>query len=285
MAHLIVGINSLTLTPQERNVLVDPRIAGVILFSRNYQDKPQLQALTQALHTLKRKAPLDIYVDQEGGRVQRFRKDFTALPPAFDLSIENAQHTGHLMATELKAVGVDFSFAPVVDLNKNSTVIGNRAFGRTPLEVINKVEPYLAGMKRAGMPGILKHFPGHGTAIPDTHLEVAQDLRSFAEISAEDLLPFAHFSKQGIFGIMAAHVIYPAIDPLPASLSRYWLVTVLREQLGFSGRIYSDDLGMEALAAYGTPLERVQATFAAGADYALLCNDFSAVIDTLEGLT
>lgn len=286
MGQLIVGISGYTLSQEEKEVLSHPLIEGVILFTRNYENLNQLQALTTSIHAIHTQPHprLSIYVDQEGGSVQRFREGFTSLPSPGELTQENAEHYGKIMASELKARGLDFSFAPVLDLNKQSIVIGKRAFSATPQEVIAKAAYYIQGMKSAEMPAIVKHFPGHGTALADTHFSLAIDERPFSEIEAEDLLPFEYFIQKKGVGVMMAHVVYPQIDPLPASLSPYWIQTILRQKLQFKGKIYSDDLGMKALAGFGSPSDIVQATFSAGCDYALLCNDWHAVLDTLTHL-
>ena len=177
MGQLIVGIAGLKLTDEERQVLVHPLIAGVILFTRNYQDKTQLADLTSSIHAIRKNAPLLVYVDQEGGRVQRFREGFTTLPALGDLTTdEAASHYAALMVGELKAVGVDQSFAPIVDLDRGSQVIGKRAFSADPECVISRSTSYIKGMSGAGMLPILKHFPGHGTAINDTHVAIAEDI-------------------------------------------------------------------------------------------------------------
>lgn len=280
-AQLIVGIAGSMLSTAEREVLLHPKIHGVILFSRNYLALPQLQNLTQEIHTLRPYNPLKIYVDQEGGRVQRFRDGFTILPPLSEIQQHEAFAWAELMATELKYAGVDSSFAPVVDLDRGSKVIGNRAFSTSPEIVIKRSEVYLAGMEKAGMMGILKHYPGHGTVAPDTHHHIAVDERSLVEIEASDLLPFMHFAKHHV-GIMVSHVIYAKIDAQPASMSRFWMTEYLRGRLGFQGPIFTDDLGMQAVSSQAAAAELVVQAFNAGADYALLCNDWSAVIDTLQ---
>ena len=285
MGQLIVGVSGLKLTVEERQVLAHPLIAGVILFSRNYQDKAQLADLTSSIHSIRKNLPLMIYVDQEGGRVQRFREGFTPLPALGDLaSDQDAKHYASIMAEELKAVGVDHSFAPIVDLDRGSQVIGKRAFSANPDTVITRAKSYIEGMASLDMAPILKHFPGHGTAINDTHVAIAEDRRSFSEILETDLLPFRHFIDAGVFGIMISHVIYSAVDPLPASISPIWIKKILREQFQFKGKIFSDDLGMKAITVLGSPLELVKRVFTAGTDYVLLCNEWTHVLDVLRGL-
>lgn len=280
-AQLIVGIAGLALTPEEREVLLHPKIHGVILFARNYENPAKLQSLTQEIHALRPGNPLKIYVDQEGGRVQRFREGFTALPALGEIHQNDAFAWAELMATELKYCGVDYSYAPVVDLDRGSKVIGNRAFSSDPQIVIERTEAYMAGMEKAGMMPIIKHFPGHGTVTPDTHHQIAIDERSLKELEQSDLLPFIHFAKRNV-GVMISHVVYPKMDPNPASMSKFWITGYLRGVLGFQGPIFTDDLGMKAVSEGAKPADLVLKSFEAGADYALLCNEWSAVIDTLE---
>ena len=216
--------------------------------------------------------------------MQRFREGFTPLPAPGIIPLNEVFAWGELMATELKMCGVDYSFAPTVDLNRGSKVIGDRAFGSDPAEVIQKVEQYLQGMKKAGMIGIIKHFPGHGTVTPDTHHHVAIDDRSLAEIEQNDLIPFAHFAPSDV-GIMVAHVVYPQVDPHPASMSKFWMTNYLRGKLNFKGPIFTDDLGMKAVSEGAKPADLVVKSFEAGANFALLCNEWSAVIDTLKHIS
>ncbi len=281
--QLIVGIKGLILNSEESEVLQHPAIHGVILFSRNYHNVSQLQTLTASIHNLRPLDPVKIYVDQEGGRVQRFKEGFTALPALADLNVNDAFAWAELMATELKFCGVDQSFAPVVDLDQGSQVIGNRAFAADYQQVIACSAEYIAGMEKAGMMGTLKHFPGHGSVLPDTHEQVACDNRSLSLLEASDLKPFIHFAKSSV-GIMVCHVVYPQIDPDPASLSHFWISQYLRGKLGFTGPIFTDDLGMKAVSEQAKARDLVRQAFDAGADYALLCNDWSAVVDTLRVL-
>ena len=291
-APFIIGISSLSLSDEERKVLANPRIHGVILFSRNYQNITQLRALCTEIHQLQTPA-LKIYVDHEGGQVQRFREGFSNLPALGQLgalyqdskkeALLQAKSWAYKMADELLTVGVDQSFAPVVDLNRGSRVIGLRAFNADPNIVIELASAYIDGMKAAGMPAILKHFPGHGTVTPDTHHDFAYDERSFAELEANDLLPFKVLGQhENVSGIMIAHVVYPKLDATPASLSSFWLQQVVRQQLKFKGKIFSDDLGMKAVSALGTPTAISRQALEAGSDYVLLCNDWQAVLQVLQ---
>lgn len=282
-SQLIVGISGSVLTAEEHAVLTQSHIHGVILFARNYQTPTQLKKLTTEIHALRPQHPLKIYVDQEGGRVQRFRKGFTLLPSLGQLKQSETFAWAELMAIELKLYGIDHSFAPVIDLDRGSVVIGDRAFSSDVDQVIWRAEAYIEGMEKAGMSGIVKHFPGHGSVTPDTHVGRAEDLRSLAELEATDLKPFCHFAQRDV-GIMVSHVVYPQIDSEPASLSSFWMRDYLRGRLQFKGPIFTDDLGMKAVSDSANASDLVLRAFAAGADYALLCNDWAAVIDTLAVL-
>lgn len=289
--NLIVGISGFNLLEEEHHVLQNPRIAGVILFSRNFKDKKQLKNLCAEIHQVKF-PQLKIYVDQEGGRVQRFREGFAALPPLGQLgelflsapkkALVQAKENGYLMAHELLEIGIDQSFAPVVDLDRDSRVIGDRAFSSDSATVITLATNYIEGMMDAGMHAILKHFPGHGSVAPDTHVAFAVDERPLKAIEQTDLLPFVELiHNPGVLGVMVAHVIYKQIDPVPASLSRYWLDECLRKHLKFSGKIFSDDLGMKAVSTLDTPAQITERALRAGCDYVLLCNEWQAVLSVL----
>jgi len=281
------------LTAEERERLRHPHAGGVILFSRNYRSPEQVAALVAEVHDV-REPQLLVAVDHEGGRVQRFRDGFTALPPArhfgdiYDENPKRAKRLAHtagwLMAAELRAVGVDFSFAPVLDLDRNiSAVIGDRAFHRRAEAVADLAISYIGGMTQAGMAATGKHFPGHGGCAPDSHLALPQDEREFADI-AEDILPFERTIGNGLAGIMPAHVVFPRVDPQPAGYSRFWLSDVLRGRLRFQGVIFSDDLSMEGAKGAGDMVARAHAALAAGCDMVLVCNDPAGAARVLEGL-
>jgi beta-N-acetylhexosaminidase len=283
------------LTAQEREMLLHPQAGGVILFARNCVGIDQLKELTAEIHAL-RKPRLLIGVDQEGGRVQRFRQGFTRLPAPRCLgriydgdsgrALELADSAGWLMAAELRAVGVDISFAPVLDLDRGvSGVIGDRALHRHPEAVADLARAYTSGMRRAGMAAVGKHFPGHGGVEPDSHTAAPVDERPIADIVSEDLLPFERMIHFGLPGIMPAHVIYARADARPAGYSAYWLRTVLREQLGFQGAIFSDDLSMKAAEHAGDYGQRARAALAAGCDMVLACNNPAGAAQALDALS
>ncbi|MDN5848791.1 MAG: beta-N-acetylhexosaminidase [Nitrococcus sp.] len=288
----MTGICGLSLTPEEREFLGDPRIGGVLLFSRNYESVEQLSRLTDSIHEI-RQPPLLIAVDQEGGRVQRFRAGFTTLPAPGRLgklydrnrreAVTAAEHLGWLMAAELRALGVDLSFAPVLDVERGvSRVIGERAFHYRPEAVAELARGWTRGMHQAGMAAVGKHFPGHGAVVADSHHELPVDDRPFDAISKIDLLPFKRLIAAGLEGIMTAHVLYPQVDERPASFSPVWIAKELREGLGFAGAVISDDLGMGGAAGVGDVHQRIAAALASGCDLLLLGNEVGTVASAVE---
>jgi beta-N-acetylhexosaminidase len=294
LGPVMLDVEGVHLTDADRRRLNHPLAGGVILFSRNYANRAQLVALTEEIHAL-RNPPLIIAVDHEGGRVQRFRDGFTALPAMRELgwtwdhgqqqARQLAQDVGFVLAAELLAHGVDLSFAPVLDLDRGvSSVIGDRGFHSDPLAVAELARALLHGLKQAGMNGVGKHFPGHGTVGADSHHEVPVDDRAYEEIEAADLAPFRRLIEAGLGGIMPAHVIYPRVDDQPAGFSTVWLKQVLRGRLGFDGVIFSDDLSMEGARIAGGVIERARAAFGAGCDMVLLCNSPQAVDELLGNL-
>ncbi len=291
LGPLMVDIAGLELTPEDRQILNEPLVGSVILFSRNYRDVAQLTALTAAIRAV-RTPHLLIAVDHEGGRVQRFREGFTRLPAARSLgrrydeakheALALAQSVGWLMASELRAVGVDFSFAPCVDLDYGvSEAIGDRALHRDPDAVAALAVAYMTGMREAGMAAVAKHFPGHGAVVADSHVALPVDRRRFVDLEG-DIRPYRALIDNNLAGVMGAHVVFPAVDPLPASLSKSWIGGVLRGELGFHGCVFADDLTMAGAAAFGGVIERTELAFAAGCDVLPICNDRQAVQSVLD---
>jgi beta-N-acetylhexosaminidase len=287
----MVDIAGTELTPEDREVLRHPLVGSVILFTRNYQNPAQVAALTTAIRAV-RSPHLMIAVDHEGGRVQRFREGFTRLPPSRSLGrhfaedrrdgLNLARATGWLMASELRAVGLDYSFAPCIDLDYGvSEIIGDRSFGRDPEVVAALGAAYMLGMRDAGMAAIAKHFPGHGAVVADSHVALPVDRRELADME-EDIRPYRVLIENNLPGIMAAHVVYPAVDALPASLSRRWITHILRGDMGFHGCVFADDLSMAGAVAFGDILERARLAYVAGCDVLPICNDRAAVATVLD---
>ena len=278
----------------ERELMQHPTVGGVILFTRNFESLAQIISLITEIHTL-RTPHLLISIDHEGGRVQRFHEGFSKLPPASvfgeiykqdpDKARENAELTGWLMAAELRAIGVDFSFAPVLDLAHGvSGVIGNRAFHSKPDVAATLAYAYMHGMSLAGMSAVGKHFPGHGGVAEDSHLALPVDHRDMATLMKADIIPFEKMIHNHLPAIMPAHVIYDQIDEKPAGYSEIWLQQILRDRLKFQGVIFSDDLSMEAAGIGGNYGERAQLALHAGCDMVLVCNHPEAVTEVVDAL-
>ncbi|MEN8128826.1 MAG: beta-N-acetylhexosaminidase [Pseudomonadota bacterium] len=292
LGPVMIDLAGTSLRVEEREMLSHPQVGGVILFTRNFSSVAQLKDLVRSIHELV-EPHLLIAVDQEGGRVQRFREGFTRLPPAgklgevFDRNPKQArimaQACGWLMAKELRSVGVDFSFAPVLDLGHGiSGVIGDRAYHRRPEAVADLAHYVMIGMRRAGMEAVAKHFPGHGSVREDSHVAVPVDERALDDILSEDVLPFERMIHYGVAGIMPAHVIYSEADTQAAGFSSFWLHNMLRNHLGFQGAIFSDDLSMEAAHVVGDFPQRAKTALDAGCDMVLVCNHPEGVAQVLD---
>lgn len=290
----VIDVEGTLLSDADRERLRHPAAGAVILFSRNYESPEQLTALTGEIERLREPA-LPICVDHEGGRVQRFREGFSAIPAMRELgrlwdrnrtlARETARAAAYIIGAELAAHGVDFSFAPVLDLDYGtSSVIGDRALHFDPTAVGALGACLVQGFERAGIAAVGKHFPGHGYAQADSHVAVPRDERKFAEILRKDLVPFRMTIEAGLASVMPAHVIYTEVDPEPAGYSRYWLQEVLRGKLGFTGLVFSDDLSMEGASTAGGVAARARAAIGAGCDMVLLCNDPAGQEVLLESL-
>ncbi len=278
---LVIGVAGTGLTAQERDWLQHDACAGVILFTRNFASRAQVAELTQAIREAAPRPQL-VCVDQEGGRVQRFREGYSALPPLDTFgrdyardregALARAREHAWLMASEIRATGVDLSFAPVVDLGRGNLAIGDRAFSDDPQVVAAFTRAYVEGMHEAGMAATLKHFPGHGSVLEDTHFDDAVDDRPLETIRAEDLVPFAAGIDAGADAVMLAHVVYPQVAPEPAGYSPRWINDILRQEMGFRGVVFSDDIGMAAAHGVGGIKARVDAHLDAGCDVVLVCH-------------
>jgi len=294
LGPVMFNVQGIELTPSERDYLQHPLTGGVILFDQNYETPEQLERLIQEIHST-REPPLLVAVDQEGGRVQRFRNGFTPLPAArvfgqlYDDNRQRAKRLaeacGWLMAAELRAVGVDLSFAPVLDLDRGlSEVIGDRAYHSDPEAVADIARSYMNGMSQAGMAATGKHFPGHGSVPGDSHLVLPADGREYADIYNEDLVAFERMIHYGLAAMMVAHVVYPRVDSQAASFSRLWIQRELRGRLGFQGVVFSDDLSMAGAKTAGNAPERARAALTAGCDMIIVCHDVAATEQILGGL-
>jgi beta-N-acetylhexosaminidase len=291
LGPLMVDIAGTSLTAADRELLGHPLIGSVVLFTRNYADPQQLRALSREIQALRSPALL-LAVDHEGGRVQRFRPGFSALPAArrigqqFDRERQRglamARALGWLMAAELLGSGVDFSFAPCVDLDYGlSEIIGDRALHARAAAVAQLAVAYMHGMRDAGMGATAKHFPGHGAVVADSHLALPVDRRELVDLDA-DLLPYRRLIANGLPAVMVAHVLFPAVDAVPASFSQRWISGVLRGELQFGGAVFADDLSMAGAAAVGDLQARAELALRAGCDGLLVCNDRPGVETLLD---
>ena len=296
LGPVMADIAGQELTADDRLLLSSPIVGGVILFSRNYHSLQQLEKLVKSIQAIKSPRLL-LAVDQEGGRVQRFKDGFTILPSMrrfgeiYDadhkMALELARQCGWLMASEVRSTGIDISFAPVLDIDKGvSSVIGDRAFHSDPFVVGKIAQAFIAGMEEAGMQATGKHFPGHGSIAADSHVAMPVDERSLVDIEMDDLRPFHFMVNAGINALMMAHVIYSRVDPQPAGFSSFWMKTMLRDKMHFQGAIFSDDLSMEGAVLAGNYTQRAKIALDAGCDMILVCNNRQAaweVVNSLQG--
>ena len=278
---LIIGLAGKTLDASDRARLAAPQVSGVILFTRNFDNRDQITTLIDDIRA-ERPEPFLVCVDQEGGPVQRFRHGFAPLPALAHIgvlyaqderkAIAAAEEHAWLMASEMRAIGVDLSFAPVVDLARGNRAIGERAFDAEPQVVSELAQAYVRGMHLAGMAATIKHFPGHGSVAEDTHFDTAIDPRPLDELREADLVPFADAIAAGAEAVMMAHVTYPAIDARAAGYSRIWIEDILRGELGFRGVVIGDDIGMAAAEGIGSIGARIEGHLLAGCDLLLACS-------------
>lgn len=288
---LMLDIEGTSLTVEDQRLLTEPQVGGIILFGRNIHSPQQVRALTDSIRNIR--PELLIAVDQEGGRVQRLRAGFSRLPSmrafghlhekAPQQAVMLAEQCGWLMASEVLAVGIDFSFAPVLDLDGISQVIGDRGFHSNTAQVIALASAFMQGMRRAGMATTGKHFPGHGSVEADSHIAAPVDHRTLDDIERNDMQPFIQLKDQ-LDALMPAHVIYDQVDPNPAGFSPFWLQTIIRQKLGFDGVLFSDDLSMQAACVAGGADARIKAALDAGCDMGLVCNDRAAALNALTAL-
>ncbi|WP_413693297.1 beta-N-acetylhexosaminidase [Psychromonas sp. KJ10-2] len=294
MRPIILDVAGYQLTAEEQEYLAHPFVAGVILFTRNFDNVVQLKELVQQIRFYA-KQPIIVGVDHEGGRVQRFREGFTHLPACGDLlsktnslqeTLSLAKASAFVMASELIACDIDLSFAPVLDINGISDVIRERAFSDDKKQVTEIASAYIDGMKLAGMASTGKHFPGHGSVKADSHIALPVDSRSKQTIFEQDMLPFKKLiAAQKLDAIMPSHVVYSECDDLPCGFSDYWLQQVLKKQLGFKGAVISDDISMHGASFVGDHLTRAEGALSAGCDFILACNDAAAAMTILDGLS
>jgi len=291
--RLIVDIEGISLSDADIHLIQDPHVGGLILFERNFNSQEQLKSLCKDIRDIKE--DILIAVDHEGGRVQRFKKDFTQIPSMQSLGkiaksnqaqgLALAKDIGWLLASELIACGIDISFTPVLDLDTDkSIIIGDRAFSDDPQLVIDLAEALIYGMQEAGMSATGKHFPGHGGVFEDSHLEAPIDNRELEELFEKDLKPYIVL-KDILSGVMTAHLTYPKIDSEAVSFSYFWLTTFMREQIGFKGVIFSDDLSMKGADTAGSYSEKARKSLEAGCDMLIVCNNRQGAKEVADFLT
>ena len=294
LGPVMLDIDDVALSPADRDLLREPAVGGVILFTRNYESPLQIADLVAEIRALRR-PPVLIAVDHEGGRVQRFRDGFSAIPPmrylgkAYDRDpkegLRLAHQTGWLIASELRAAGIDLCFAPCIDLDWGvSEIIGDRSFHAQPAITGELSANFSRGLRSAGMAAVAKHFPGHGAVVADSHLQLPIDRRAYGDL-LDDMQPYDKLISNGLVaGVMLAHVVYREVDRLPAGFSEYWVQRELRARLGFGGAIFCDDLSMKATEDYGSISTRARLALDAGCDMVLVCNDRGAAIEAVHSL-
>lgn len=294
LGPVMLDIEGLALSPADRDLLRQPAVGGVILFTRNFASVAQLTDLVADIRAL-RSPPLLIAVDHEGGRVQRFREDFTVMPAMRHIGreydkdqqsgLQAARQAGWLIAAELRAAGIDLCFGPCVDLDWGvSEIIGNRSFHRQPDAVTDLAGAFARGLRSAGMAAVAKHFPGHGAVVADSHLKLPTDRRDYG-LLLDDMRPYERLIGTGVIaGVMMAHIVYPAMDTMPAGFSEFWMQQELRGRLDFGGAIFCDDLSMKATAAYGSMADRAHLALRSGCDMILVCNDRPAAKQAVRAL-
>jgi len=293
LGPIMIDLLGKQLLPEERDLLKHPLVGGIILFTRNFESREQIKQLVADVRAV-RNPPLLVAVDYEGGRVQRFRRDFTPIPPmriigkAYDrdpaAGLHAARQVGWLLSAELRSVGIDLNFGPVVDLDYGaSSVIGDRSFHRDAKVVGDLAVAMMHGMRDAGMCAVAKHFPGHGAVVADSHLALPIDRRAYVDL-VDDIHPYRRLIDNNLPAVMAAHVVFEQVDSVPASFSRKWLVDELRGKLGFSGAVFSDDLSMEGASVMGSIPERATRALQAGCDMVLVCNNRDAAVKTLQAV-
>jgi beta-N-acetylhexosaminidase len=294
LGPVMLDIEGFALNPADRALLREPAVGGVILFSRNYESPSQIADLVAEIKAV-RSPPLLIAVDHEGGRVQRFRDGFTEIPPMRRLGhlydedeeagVKLTETCGWLASAELRAMGIDLSFTPCVDLDWGvSEVIGDRSFHKDPAKVATLASALCRGMRDAGMAAVAKHFPGHGAVVADSHLKLPVDRRGFGDV-LDDMRPYENLvSRRQIGAVMMAHVIYEEMDTAPAGFSEFWIKTQLRNQLGFDGAVFCDDLNMKAAESFGSMPQRAKLALDAGCDMVLICNNRPAAQHAVAAL-
>ena len=285
--RLMTSLEGTSLTHENKKLILNKHVGGIILFSKNFESQKQIQSLCSDIKSIKQN--IIIAVDQEGGRVQRFKNEFTALPSMQDLGdytleknkLEFCHEVGWLMASELAASGIDISFAPVLDVDREtSSIIGNRAFSNDPNLIIQLARKFINGMNEAGMQATGKHFPGHGGVFEDSHISEPIDTRSYKQLLELDLKPFIEL-KDNLGALMTAHITFPNIDSICVSYSDVWIREILREKLAFKGIVFSDDLSMKGAGDYSMG-EKAIKSIEAGCDMVLVCNDYDGTMDVVN---